>query len=63
MIQAIDYKTGKVRWSHKWETNVRSGLLSTAGNLVFTGGSSSEPRGVECGDRRSRCGMRGSARR
>ena len=38
MIQAIDYKTGKVRWSHKWEGGGRSGLLSTAGNLLFTGG-------------------------
>jgi alcohol dehydrogenase (cytochrome c) len=42
MLQAIDYKTGKVRWSHKWEGNIRSGVLSTAGNLVFTGGSSSD---------------------
>ncbi len=38
MLQAIDYKTGKVRWSHKWEGGGRSGLLSTAGNLVFVGG-------------------------
>ncbi len=38
MLQAIDYKTGKMRWSHKWEgSSVRSGVLSTAGNLVFTG--------------------------
>jgi alcohol dehydrogenase (cytochrome c) len=37
MVQAIDYKTGKIRWSHKWETGGRSGLLSTAGNLVFAG--------------------------
>jgi alcohol dehydrogenase (cytochrome c) len=38
MLQAIDYKTGKIRWSHKWATSgVRSGVLSTAGNLVFTG--------------------------
>jgi alcohol dehydrogenase (cytochrome c) len=38
MVQAIDYKTGKIRWSHKWETpGVRSGVLSTAGNLVFVG--------------------------
>jgi alcohol dehydrogenase (cytochrome c) len=40
MIQAIDYKTGKVRWSHMWEgTGARSGLLSTAGNLLFAGGT------------------------
>jgi len=38
MLQAVDYKTGKLRWSHKWEGGGRSGLLSTAGNLVFAGG-------------------------
>ncbi|MGI9072369.1 MAG: acido-empty-quinoprotein group A [Bryobacteraceae bacterium] len=38
MLQAVDYKTGKIRWSHKWEgSTVGSGVLSTAGNLVFTG--------------------------
>ena len=38
MLQAIDYKTGKLGWSHKWEgASVRSGVLSTAGNLVFAG--------------------------
>ena len=42
MLQAIDYKTGKVRWSHKWNGNIRSGVLSSAGNLVFTGGSSND---------------------
>jgi alcohol dehydrogenase (cytochrome c) len=38
MIQAIDYKTGTLRWSHKWEGPARSGLLTTAGNLLFTAG-------------------------
>jgi len=42
MVQAIDYKTGKVKWTHKWEANIRSGLLSTAGNLLFTGGPSTD---------------------
>jgi alcohol dehydrogenase (cytochrome c) len=40
MLQAIDYKTGKIVWSHKWPGNgggVRSGLLSTAGKLLFAG--------------------------
>ena len=38
MLQAIDYKTGKIKWSHKWEgASVRAGVLSTAGNLVFAG--------------------------
>jgi alcohol dehydrogenase (cytochrome c) len=41
MLQAIDYKNGKIRWSHKWEGGGRSGLLSTAGNLVFCGGPNS----------------------
>jgi len=41
MLQAIDYKTGKIRWSHKWESaGIRSGVLSTAGNLVFAGDTS-----------------------
>jgi alcohol dehydrogenase (cytochrome c) len=36
-VEAIDYKTGKVRWSHQWESGGHSGLMSTAGNLVFAG--------------------------
>jgi len=37
MLEAIDYRTGKVKWAHKWEGpgGPRSGVLSTAGNLVF----------------------------
>ena len=42
MLQAIDYKTGKVKWSHDWEGGSRAGLLSTAGNLLFSGGASSD---------------------
>jgi alcohol dehydrogenase (cytochrome c) len=41
MVQAIEYATGKIRWSHKWEGSGLSGLLSTAGNLLFTGDGSS----------------------
>jgi len=40
LLEAIDYKTGKTRWVHKWEGSsggIRSGLLSTAGHLVFAG--------------------------
>ncbi len=36
MLEAIDYKTGKIKWTHKWEGGAGSGLLTTAGNLVFT---------------------------
>ena len=39
MLTAIDYKTGKTRWTHKWEGVARSGVMSTAGNVVFTGGN------------------------
>jgi alcohol dehydrogenase (cytochrome c) len=37
MLEAIDYQTGKIKWTHPWETGNNSGLLSTAGNLLFTG--------------------------
>ena len=53
MVEAIDYKTGKIRWSHKWESGgARSGLMSTAGNLVFTGDGSIQFRGLERDNRR-----------
>jgi alcohol dehydrogenase (cytochrome c) len=42
MVQAIDYKTGRIRWTHKWEGNIRAGMVSTAGNVLFTGGPSSD---------------------
>jgi alcohol dehydrogenase (cytochrome c) len=41
MIQAIDYRDGKIRWTHKWEGTGMSGLLSTAGNLLFSGDGNS----------------------
>ena len=38
-LRAIDYKTGDIRWSRKWEHegNGLSGLLSTAGKILLTG--------------------------
>jgi alcohol dehydrogenase (cytochrome c) len=38
-LQAIDYQTGKVVWTHKYPNlgGTRSGLLSTAGGLLFAG--------------------------
>jgi alcohol dehydrogenase (cytochrome c) len=37
-LRAMDYRTGKVRWNHEWATpGARSGILTTAGNLLFTG--------------------------
>jgi alcohol dehydrogenase (cytochrome c) len=43
ILQAIDYRTGKISWSHKWPSptgGTRSGLLSTAGKLLFAGDNS-----------------------
>jgi alcohol dehydrogenase (cytochrome c) len=39
ILKGIDYRTGDVKWAHKWEGQggARSGVLSTAGNLVFAG--------------------------
>jgi glucose dehydrogenase len=39
MLTAIDYQTGKVKWTHNWAGPARSGVISTAGNVVFTGGN------------------------
>ncbi len=39
MIEAIDYRTGDIRWKHDIGA-MGPGLLSTAGNLLFTGDSS-----------------------
>ena len=44
MLQAIDYATGKIRWTHPWKSGGSTGVLSTAGNLVFTGGSGGSKR-------------------
>jgi len=40
-LRAIDYRTGKLKWSHPWEGGgARSGVLATAGNLVFAADTS-----------------------
>ena len=53
MLQAIDYRTGEVRWTHPWEGNVRSGLLSTAGNVLFAGGPSNDIVALDARDGRA----------
>jgi len=39
VLQAVDYKTGKVAWRHVYPNlgGARSGVLSTAGGLLFAG--------------------------
>ena len=37
VLQAIDYKTGKIKWSHELgEGEGIAGILTTAGKLLFT---------------------------
>jgi acido-empty-quinoprotein group A len=37
VIEAIDYQTGKIRWTHELgEGEVTAGILTTAGGLLFT---------------------------
>lgn len=40
VLKAIDYRTGKLRWSHAYATDgagLGPGILATAGKLLFTG--------------------------
>jgi alcohol dehydrogenase (cytochrome c) len=40
-LKALDYKTGKIVWQHEWPGGGgTSGLLTTAGNLLFSGDGS-----------------------
>jgi alcohol dehydrogenase (cytochrome c) len=43
VLKALDYQTGGVRWNHVWpsEGGAGSGILTTAGRLLFTGDPSS----------------------
>lgn len=36
-VTAIDVKTNKIAWQQKWDSLAYSGVLTTAGNLVFVG--------------------------
>lgn len=36
-VTAIDVKTNKIVWQNDWDTIAYSGILTTAGNLMFTG--------------------------
>lgn len=36
-VTALDVKTNEIVWQDNWDTTAYSGILTTAGNLVFTG--------------------------
>jgi alcohol dehydrogenase (cytochrome c) len=40
-VKAIDVKTGKARWTHEFDDPNWSGLVATAGGVVFGGGTAS----------------------
>ena len=41
VLEAIDYNTGKIRWTHEiGEDEGAAGMLTTAGELLFTGDNS-----------------------
>lgn len=37
VLEAIDYRTGKIRWSHELGRRAGSGVLTTEGGLTFSG--------------------------
>lgn len=39
VLKAIDYQTGKVRWTHELGSYANAGILTTASGLIFTGDS------------------------
>ncbi len=41
-LKAIDPLTGKARWAHPWDLVSMSGVMTTAGGLVFTGSMTGE---------------------
>lgn len=51
VLLAIDYETGKVRWRRESGTGgVSPGILTTAGNLLFTGDASGNLLALDPGD-------------
>jgi alcohol dehydrogenase (cytochrome c) len=51
-VEALDYQTGKIRWSHDIG-GMGAGLLSTAGGLVFAGDSSKHVLALDAHDGRT----------
>jgi alcohol dehydrogenase (cytochrome c) len=50
--KALDYQTGKIRWTHDIG-GMGAGLLNTAGNLVFAGDSSGHLMALDARDGRT----------
>ena len=53
MLEAIDYKTGEIRWKHEIGPGEGSaGIMTTAGKLLFTRGHFGQSAGAESVNRR-----------
>ncbi len=51
MLQAIDYKTGKARWTHEFGAGGASaGVLTTESGLIFTGDNSTNVLALRTAD-------------
>ncbi len=47
-LRAIDYRTGEVKWNHPWPSGGgRSGILTTASNMLFVGDPTSNLIGFD----------------
>jgi alcohol dehydrogenase (cytochrome c) len=50
MIKAIDYQTGKVRWSHDIGEGASAGVLTTDSGITFTGDSTGNALALDSND-------------
>jgi alcohol dehydrogenase (cytochrome c) len=49
-IKAIDYQTGKIRWTHEIGTSASAGVLTTDSGVTFTGDSHGNALALETAD-------------
>ena len=50
VIEAIDYQTGKIRWSHEVGGEARAGVLTTDSGLTFTGDNTGNVLALDSGN-------------
>jgi alcohol dehydrogenase (cytochrome c) len=50
MIKAIDYQTGKIRWTHDLGDGSSAGVLTTDSGIAFTGDSSGNALALDTSD-------------
>ena len=50
MIKAIDYETGKIRWSHQIGEGASAGVLTTDSGITFSGDSNGNALALDSKD-------------